>query len=108
MTDITQWTVTANQALNVLGHVSRPGESTYMVGNSNRSERAVVVASLPVPGANWTVLNKKTYVITETQVKNYLTAQGEPIPPDAIMWVKVLTSGDRILMITPDTQLGRL
>lgn len=114
MTNFFQWVATPLDVLTILGQTPRVGAFAEFVQSSQGRDEFWVVEKVRGPGAGilYERYDVKAFKVTATQIRNYLTNQGETLPTRIEIFVRPSTRGglvnDEIVVVDASMTITRL
>jgi len=95
MAQFFQWVATPENVLTILGQTPRVGAFSEFVQSSQGRMEFWVVEKVRGPGAGteYERLDVKAFKVTATQIRNYLTSQGETVPTEIEIFIRPSTRG---------------
>lgn len=109
-----QWVATSTDILVILGETPRVGAFSEVIPSSQGRGDFWVVEKLRGPGAGigYERLDVKAFLVTEQQIRNFLTNQGETVPAQIELFVRPSARGglvnDEVVIVDASQTITRL
>lgn len=109
-----QWVATAAEVIAAIGGTPRVGAQTYLQPSSQGPAEFFIVEKVRGPGvgSGYEVLDVRADVVTEQQIRNFLTNKGETLPANLRVFVRSSTPGglvlDEIVVVDDSSTITRL
>lgn len=106
--NVLQYVIKKEHLANFFNYTPTPGESWYILGEGNPTQVVYVVSSKAVNKSFWTEMQKKVWVVTFDQVRNFFASQNVNLPTTAIMWIKPITVAgvqENVIVVTDSDEV---